>query len=483
MQAKPLQGIRPFLDFNEDQKEAYKLATSPDYKFHLFYGGGGSGKSFLILSIIILRALVYPKSRHGVFRLTRASCEETLFNKTLTEVFDVLLPGYLQRSDVKVSLSDMSVEMHTGSLIMFDGLDENRLKKIDGNEYQTVWLNECNEFSYTHVSRLVGRMRGIKHREDGKELRHKFFADCNPNSQADWEYKAFVLGINPADGDALVGHSKWVHQKLRPLANLHNVGADYIDNMRASMSAADRKRYIDGDWASANPDATFSEAMFVDHRIPKPPITVEGMERERTPEETLTMLAKRGIELQRVTVAVDPAVTADPKSDMSGITVQGLARLMNYETGQLEDHTYVLADESLRGTPDAVCAAVTTAYKQWGATRVIIEKNQGGLWLESTMRTHFPNVPLKFVTATATTGGKESRAEPVSAQYERGRVHHVGTLPELEMQMCDFGSAASRRKSPDRMDAVVWGITELMDLGHEKTRIAGYTPIKTVRLR
>ncbi len=482
MQAKPLQGIRPFLDFNEDQKEAYKLATSPDYKFHLFYGGGGSGKSFLILSIIILRALAAEKSRHGIFRLTRSSCDTTLFSKTLHEVFDAILPGYLQRNDVDVSLSDMTVTLHNGSLLMFDGLDENRLKKIDGNEYQTVWLNECNEFSYAHVSRLVGRMRGIKLKADGKELRHKLFVDCNPNSQADWEYKAFILGINPADGDALPNHGKWVHQKLRPAANLHNVGADYIDNMRASMSAADRKRYIDGDWASANPDATFNEAMFVDHRIPKPPVEVGGMERERTPQETLLMLEQRGITLERVTVAVDPAVTADPKSDLSGITVQGIAGFLNAETGKWEQHAYVLADESLRGTPDQVCNEVCKAYSAWGASRIIMEKNQGGLWLESTLRSHFPNAPLKFVSATATTGGKGSRAEPVSAQYERGMVHHVGTLRELETQMCDFGSAASRRKSPDRMDAVVWGITELLDLGHEKKMPAGMWTVRAPNL-
>ncbi|PZT94153.1 phage terminase large subunit [Sphingomonas sp.] len=482
MSTKPLQGIRPNLDFNEDQRDAYKLATSPSYKFHLFYGGGGSGKSYLILTIIILRALAAAGSRHGIFRLTRNSCDTTLFSKTLHEVFDNVLPGYLQRPDVTVSQQDMTVELHNGSLLMFNGLDENRLKKIDGNEYQTVWLNECNEFTYNHVSVLIGRMRGVKLKADGKELRHKLFADCNPNSEADWEYKAFIQGVNPADGDALPNHGVWVHHKLRPIANLHNVGADYIDNMRASMSAADRKRYVDGDWASANPDATFNEAMFVNNRIPKPPIIVGDLERERDPSETLAMLETRGIGLSRVTVAVDPAVTADPKSDLSGITVQGIARLLNDQTGKWEDHAYVLADYSLRGTPDQVCAVVCQAYKEWGASRVIMENNQGGLWLESTMRSHFPNVPLKFVSATATTGGKASRAEPVSAQYERGMVHHVGTLRELETQMCEFGSAASRRKSPDRMDAVVWGITELLDLGHEKKQPVGMWTIRAPNL-
>ena len=467
MAAKTAQGVRPVIDFNEDQKAAYRLATSPDYKYHLFYGGGGSGKSYLILTIIILRALIAPGSRHGIFRLTRNSCDTTLFSKTLYEVFDSILPGYLQRSDVDVSVSDLTVTLHNGSLLHFDGLDENRLKKIDGNEFQTVWLNECNEFSYSHVSRLVGRMRGIKLKEDGKPLRHKLFADCNPDSEADWECKAFRDGVNPADGDALPNHDKWVMMKLRPAANLHIVGEDYIDNMAASMSAADRKRYIDGDWASANPDALFNEAMFRDHRIPKAKIKRGGSERDRTPKETLKMLSDQGITVSRINVATDPAKTNDAKSDLHGITVQGVATIHNADEGKDEEHVYVLADYSRRGTPDAICKKIVDAYHAWGASCIVIENNAAGLWLDSTLRTH-TNLRPKFLNANATTGGKQSRAEPVSAQYERGYVHHVGKLPELEQQMCEFGSAASKRKSPDRMDAVVWGITELLKLNHPR---------------
>ena len=466
MSSKAPQGIKPQIELNEDQRHAMALATSAANKFHLFYGPSGSGKSFFILYILVLRALRAPLSRHAIFRLTRASCEQTLFDKTLHEVLDKAFRGL--KDQCNVSLSDMSIQFPNGSQLFFNGLDENRITKVLGDEFNTIWINECNEdgFTYKHVSTLLSRLRSRSETVDGKVLKNKMFFDCNPRFYSDWEYKAFVEHVNPEDGDAMPRPDEWVKAKLNTIANMGNLSDDYMEGLEAG-SAASRKRYLDGEWCDENANALFVESMFRDNRIPKPQTIA-------SPQETLAHLAEQGIALQRVTVSVDPAVTADPKSDLSGITVQGMAD---------DGHAYVLADYSLRGTPDTVCEVVTQAYSDWGAVRVVMEKNQGGLWLESTMRTHFPTVPLKFVTANATTGGKASRAEPVSAQYERGVIHHVGTLKELEQQMCEFGSPASRRKSPDRMDAVVWGITELMDLMHENKRIAGYTPVKTVRLR
>ncbi len=146
---------------NPCQLGFWNLAAQDAHKFLLAYGGGGSGKSYLILLIFMLTAMAVPRSRFGIFRLTRASCEETLFDKTLPEVLDAAFPGLAQdESKIKIRVSDMEVEFANQSVIMFDGLDENRLKKIDGNAYNYVWLNECNEFSYNHVSRLIGRLWG-----------------------------------------------------------------------------------------------------------------------------------------------------------------------------------------------------------------------------------------------------------------------------------------------------------------------------------
>lgn len=453
MQQKPSPGIKPSLKLNVDQQVAYGFAQDDFHKFHLFYGGGGSGKSFFIMSIIILRAIAAPGSRHGVFRLTRASCEKTLFDKTLREVMAKVFPGLWNRC--KVSLSDLSVTLPATngleSVIYFDGLDENRLTKVLGDEYNTVWLNECNEFGYKHVSLLTGRLRYKSNiMGSGAALKNKAFFDCNPRSKKDWDYQSFILGVNPIDGNTLDGHDEWVACKLNPQNNVEHLGEDYLRTMASSMSAADRKRYIAGEWANDNPGALFKDWMFNDpgRRIP--------IKDGATREDRIAACP----ELGRIVVAVDPSTTANKNSDETGICVVGLGK---------DGHCYVLEDATLKGTPKKWADRTAYLYSQWKADRVVAEKNQGGLMVEQTLRTAHANLPIKLVHATK---GKDVRAEPVSALYEQGKVHHVGKLSELEEQMCDFGMAGVT-KSPDRMDALVWGVWELMNLGAENVVVPG----------
>lgn len=442
----------PQLKLNADQQAAYGVAQDDYHKFHLFYGGGGSGKSFFIMSVILLRAIAAPGSRHGIFRLTRNSCEKTLFDKTLREVMHKVFPGLWDRCTV--SLSDMSITLPAmqglQSVIYFDGLDENRLTKVLGDEYNTVWLNECNEFTYKHVSLLTGRLRYVSKLLTGDTLKNKAFFDCNPRSNKDWDYQSFILGVNPVDGNSLDNHKEWVSCKLSPENNLDHLGEDYLRTMASTMSAADRKRYIEGNWANDNPGALFKDWMFNDpgRRVP----VKDGATRE----ERIAACP----DLSRIVVAVDPSTTANKNSDETGLCVVGLGK---------DGHCYVLEDATLKGTPKEWADKTAYLYGQWQADRVVAEKNQGGLMVEQTLRTAHTNLPIKLVHATK---GKDVRAEPVSALYEQGKVHHVGKLPELEEQMCDFGMAGVT-KSPDRMDALVWGVWELMDLGAENVVVPG----------
>jgi len=153
--------------------------------------------------------------------------------------------------------------------------------------------------------------------------------------------------------------------------------------------------------------------------------------------------------LTRIVVAIDPAVTSGGDSDMTGITVQGVANDGQY---------YVLEDLTLRGSPQAWARAAVDAYHRWQADRIIGETNNGGDMIESLLRQVDPSISYRKVTATR---GKQLRAEPVAALYEQGRVHHVGMFLELEDQMTNW--TPSSNESPDRMDAMVWGMTELMD--------------------
>lgn len=122
-----------------------------------------------------------------------------------------------------------------------------------------------------------------------------------------------------------------------------------------------------------------------------------------------------------------------------------------------DGHGYVLEDKSLTGSPDAWARQAVAAYNTWKADRIIAEVNNGGDLVESTLRTVDANVSITQVRASR---GKITRAEPVAALYEQGKVHHVGTFSTLEDQMVSMMTGMSG--SPDRVDALVWALTALM---------------------
>lgn len=163
-------------------------------------------------------------------------------------------------------------------------------------------------------------------------------------------------------------------------------------------------------------------------------------------------------DLDRIVVAVDPAASSEERSDENGIVVVGYSRDKDgYARG------YVLEDASLRGTPQEWGRAAVRMYRKWSADKIIAEKNNGGEMVEHVIKTADRSVPVKLVHASR---GKVVRAEPISALYEQGRVHHVGRWDELEDQMCLFSVDNVRNSStgsPDRVDALVWGLTELFE--------------------
>jgi phage terminase large subunit-like protein len=154
--------------------------------------------------------------------------------------------------------------------------------------------------------------------------------------------------------------------------------------------------------------------------------------------------------VSRIVVAVDPAVTATEASDEHGIIVAGLAE------GQ---RGLVLEDASLSGSPNEWARRAVSLYRSWNADAIVIEVNQGGDMVAHTIRTIDPNVNIKEVRASR---GKHVRAEPIAALYEQGRVAHVGAFPELEAQMTQMTTNGYEGEgSPDRVDALVWAMTEL----------------------
>lgn len=149
-------------------------------------------------------------------------------------------------------------------------------------------------------------------------------------------------------------------------------------------------------------------------------------------------------DLAMVVVGVDPAVTGKTTSDMWGIVVQGQ---------DANRHKYVIKDLSQIGSPRLCCKIIVRAYRYYQADRVVAETNQGGEMIEELLRTEDPSISYAGVHATR---GKHVRAEPIAAEYENGKYHHVGQFPELEKEQCTWAPLSGKR-SPNRMDALVWG--------------------------
>jgi predicted phage terminase large subunit-like protein len=157
------------------------------------------------------------------------------------------------------------------------------------------------------------------------------------------------------------------------------------------------------------------------------------------------------VDFAKVVVAIDPSASAGEDSDETGIVVDALGH---------DGNGYTLADISARALPAQWARIAVDAYHQHKADRIVAEANNGGEMVREVIRAVDPKVPVTLVHASR---GKQTRAEPVATIYEQGRWFHVEPLPELEDQMCSY-TGAPGEKSPDRMDAHVWGASELLGL-------------------
>ena len=170
--------------------------------------------------------------------------------------------------------------------------------------------------------------------------------------------------------------------------------------------------------------------------------------------------------LVRVVVAIDPAVTANATSDETGIVAAGIASNGDY---------YILDDKSIRTTPDAWARVAVELYHKHKADKIVAETNNGGDMVILLLKQVDASIATKKVTATR---GKQLRAEPISSLYEQGKVHHVGYFSELETQLCEWTPQST--ESPDRLDALVWALTELNSGGASMIALASMAVLCTV---
>jgi phage terminase large subunit-like protein len=324
--------------------------------------------------------------------------------------------GYeLNRSDWFASLSN-------GSEIWFGGLDDaQRVEKILGNEYSTIFLNECTQIGWDARNMVLSRLA----EKSGLKLR--MFYDCNPASVKHWTYTAFKQGMTP-DGERIPDFENYSSLQMNPKDNLENLPEEYLA-LLASLPARQRKRFLDGEFQADVEGALWNMLM---------------LEQAKSLPET---------ELKKTIIAVDPAVTNKEDSDTTGIIVCGL---------DVNNAGVVLDDLSRKASPNTWAQRIVNAYHAHQAAYVVAEVNQGGDLVEAMIKNIDKNVPVRKVRASQ---GKFARAEPVAALYERQQVRHAKAMPELETELCEYVPQNSK-KSPDRLDALVWGLTDLV-LGYK----------------
>lgn len=395
---------------------------------HIFLRGGSrSGKTFILIRALVIRALRVPQSRHGVFRHRQIALRASIIQDTFPKVMRCCFAHIRYKWDGQSN----RVVFANGSSILFGGLDDSaRTEKILGLEFATIYLNEASQISYGARNMLLTRLA------QRCALTVREYIDANPPTTDHWLYALFESGIEPRSGLNHADPTLYASMVMNPDQNRANLSEAYLQQLE-TLPERERRRFLLGEYQTVIEDALWRVDMFKRRNA--------SVEHDR---EALIG------QMRRIVVAVDPSGASGPsdlKADEIGIVVAGVDR---------DGVGHVLEDCSLRDTPMAWARRVMQSVAFWQADRVIAERNFGGALVEATLRSIDPTASLKMVTASR---GKVARAEPIAALYEQGRVVHHGRFPELETQLClfsirGFGGAAS----PDRADALIWALTELM---------------------
>ncbi len=403
--------------FTPAQLNAMRLLAG-DARNVMLFGGSRSGKTFSIVSAILTRACRHQGSRHAIIRRHFNGVKNSIGKDTLPKVWRLRFAPY----GIKMiyNQSDSFFRLQNGSEIWLIGLDDkDRADKILGKEFATVYFNECSELNYASVQTALTRLA-----QNIPGMVNRAYYDCNPSGRNHWAYRQFIQKLNPVDRLPLQFPDNYASMLINPADNRENLPPGYIEETLGSLPARQRQRFLLGEWSDDTEGALWKQS------------DIDRMRVVRAPD------------LVRVVIGVDPAVTGGEKSDYTGIVAAAEG---------VDGEFYVLDDRSCQTDPVSWCREVCRLAEELDADRVVGEVNNGGDLVESLLREIDRNLPYRSVRATR---GKIRRAEPVAALYEKGKVHHVGAFPELEDEMTSYSPLLSC-DSPDRMDALVWALTEL----------------------
>lgn len=413
------------------QEEANALlASSPTHI--MLAGGSRSGKTFLEVRAIMIRALKAPGSRHAIMRFRFGHVKQSIVHDTFPKVRALCFPDV----DVQINRSDWFARFPGGSEVWFGGLDDKeRTEKILGSEYATIMLNECSQIPYNSRNMAVTRLAQlVTDTVTKKPLPLKMYYDENPPDKGHWTYKLFKTKHDPETKTYLTDPDNYGFMQLNPYDNKENLSPDYIKTLE-SLPLRLRKRFLEGEFRDQTPNA-----LFID----------ENLERWRHVDGDLP-------DMLRLVVAVDPSGADDEENidnDEIGISVCGLG---------IDGNGYVLQDLTLKAGPATWGRVAVQAYMREKADRIVGEVNFGGAMVGHVIRTaameQKTRIPFRSLTASR---GKVVRAEPISALFETGKCRIVGYHRDLEDELSGFTTYGfTGDHSPNRADAMIWALSDL----------------------
>ena len=412
------------VSFSAGQEVARALLEGPQ-RYTCLAGGTRSGKTFLIVRSIVERAIKARGSHHVILRLHANAAHASIALDTLPTVAALCFPDVT----LKESRQDGFFKLANGSRIAVGGLDDkDRVEKILGLEFATVFLSEASQIPYTSALVAFTRLAQVV-----GDLPQRAYVDLNPTNTMHWTNTLFGDKRDPVSRQPLNDPEQYARAFINPRDNADNLSPAYLESL-AHLPERQRKRFYEGVYVEAVDDALWS---------------FEIIERYRCAPDNIPEDKRMG-----VVVAIDPSGAAG--RDDLGADEIGIVVAAKHEDGDC----YILADRSCREAPAVWSRRAVAAFHEFRADCIVAESNYGGEMVRATIHAADANVPVTLVTASR---GKTVRAEPISLLYENGQVHHVGRFPKLEEQLCAFSASGyGGHGSPDHADAAIWAVTHLL---------------------
>lgn len=392
-----------YIDWLETARPT-QITPFGDWHIWLILAGRGWGKTRTGAMDTMLYALRNPESRVAVVTPTFGDLRRVAFEGVSGILKHLPEQCMLQGRGQGYNASASEIRLHNGSIIMgFSATEPDRLR---GPQFHRAWCDELAAWRYPDAfDQLMFALR---------------------------------LGKNPK---CIITTTPKPTPLIKQLVERKDVrttrGSTFENeaNLAASTLAMLRERYQGTKLGRQELYAEIIDAM--EGALWRPSLIDESRLDQNVE-----------VNFEKIIVAVDPAVTSGENSDETGIVVVGKGGQNQY---------YVLEDKSGKYSADEWGRMAIAAYHEWQADIIVAEVNNGGDLVERLIRGIDPNVPYRSVHASR---GKMVRAEPIAAMYEQRRVHHMGFFSELESQMCTY-TGDRPKPSPDRLDALVWGLTEL----------------------